>query len=87
MKVCSWSKSRTFQSILHMLRIDHLNIDSPPFPVKSVRQFGSALGGEVVVVCVCVCAPGVGAHVRAHALTRGAKSGIVHVLHMQSADL
>ncbi len=42
-----WSKPRTFQSSHHMLRADHLNIDGPTFPVKCVRKFRSALGGEV----------------------------------------
>ncbi len=55
MKVHSWSKHHTFQSVLHMLSANHLNIDGPPFPVKCVRKFGSALGGEVVCVCVRVC--------------------------------
>ncbi len=40
-----------------MLGADHLNIDGPPFPIKCVRKFGSALGGEVTYrdVCGCVC--------------------------------
>ncbi len=54
MKVRSWSKRHTFQSALHMLSADHLNIDGPPFSVKCVRKFRSALGGEVGK-CVCVC--------------------------------
>ncbi len=44
MEVHSWSKLQTFQSTFHMLGVDHLNIDGPPFPVKCVRKFGSALG-------------------------------------------
>ncbi len=55
MKVRSWLKSHIFQSTLHMLSVDHLNIDGPPFPVKCVRKFGSALGGEVTSRCVCAC--------------------------------
>ncbi len=55
MKVRPWSRPHTFQSALHMLSAGHLNIDCPPFPVKCVRKFGSALGGEVVYRCVCVC--------------------------------
>ncbi len=39
-----------------MLRADHLNIDGPPFPVKRVRKFRSALDGEVMID-VGVCAP------------------------------
>ncbi len=42
-----------------MLSVDHSNTDGPPLAVKCVRKFGSALGGEevvvVVIVCVCVC--------------------------------
>ncbi len=34
MKVRSWLKSHTFQNALHMLSVDHLNIDCPSFPVK-----------------------------------------------------
>ncbi len=60
MKVRSWSKPYTSQSTLHMLSADHLNIDGPPFPVKCVRKFKSALGEEVAYRCVCVGA-------RAHA--------------------
>ncbi len=56
MKVCSWLKLHTFQSALHMLSVDHLNINGSPFPVKCVRKFGSALDGEVTFRCVCVCA-------------------------------
>ncbi len=55
MKVSSWSKPDTFQSALHMLSADHWNIDGPPFPVKCVRKFRSALGGEVAYRCVYVC--------------------------------
>ncbi len=39
--------THTFQSALRMLSADHLNIDDAPFPVKCVRKFRSALGGEV----------------------------------------
>ncbi len=53
MKVRSWLKSHTFQSALHMLNVDHLNIDGPPFPVKCVRKFGSTLGGAVTYKVVC----------------------------------
>ncbi len=73
MKVRSWSKPYTLQSVLHMLSADHGNIDGPPFPVKCIRKFRSALGGEVayrcvcVCVCVCMCVP---------------IANIVHVLHM-----
>ncbi len=56
MKVRSWSKPHTFQFAFHPLNADHLNIDDPPFPVKCVWKFRSALGREVVCVCVCVCA-------------------------------
>ncbi len=55
MKVRSWLKSHTFQSALHMLNVDHLNIDGPPFPVKCVRKFRSALGEEVTSRYACVC--------------------------------
>ncbi len=41
MKVCSWLKSHTFQTALHILSVDHLNIHGPPLPLKSVRKFGS----------------------------------------------
>ncbi len=34
--------------------IDHLNIDGPPFTVKCVRKFGSALGREITFRYVCV---------------------------------
>ncbi len=53
MKVSSRLKSHTLQSALDMLSVDHLNIDGPPFPVKCVRKFRSALGGEVTYRCVC----------------------------------
>ncbi len=53
MKVHSWSKPHTFQSTFRMLSADHLNIDGPPFPVKCVTKFKSALGGEVTHKCVC----------------------------------
>ncbi len=56
MKVRSWSKPHTFQSALRMLSADHLNIDGPLFPVKCVRKFGSALGGEVTSPCISMCA-------------------------------
>ncbi len=52
MRVRSWSKPHTFQSALHMLSVDHLNIDGPLFVVKCVTKFGSALGGEVTSRCV-----------------------------------
>ncbi len=45
----------------HAKCADHLNIGGSPFPVKCVRKFRSALGGEAaragacVFVCVCVC--------------------------------
>ncbi len=55
MKVRSWSKFHTWKSALRMLSADHLNIDGPRFPVKIVRKFRSALGGEVACRCVCVC--------------------------------
>ncbi len=55
MKVRSWIKYRTFQSALHMLIVDHINIDGPPFPVKCVRKFGSVLGGEVTYRSVHAC--------------------------------
>ncbi len=42
-------------TLLHMLSVDHSNIDVPPLAVKCVRKFRSALGGEVTSVCVCVC--------------------------------
>ncbi len=29
----------------------HLNVDGLPFPVKRVRKFGSAFGGEVTSRC------------------------------------
>ncbi len=54
MKVCSWSKSHTFQSAFHMLNVEHLNTDGPLFPVKCVGKFRSTLGGEVTYKCVCV---------------------------------
>ncbi len=37
-----------------MLNVDHSNIDGPPFTVKCVRKFGSALG-EVTCACACLC--------------------------------
>ncbi len=64
MKVRSWSKPHTFQYALHMLTIDHLNIDSLLFSANYVRKLGFALGGEVTSMCVCVC---VCVCVRAHA--------------------
>ncbi len=56
MKVHSWSKPHTFRSTLHMLSADHFNIDGLPFPVKCVRKFRSALGGEVAYKCAYACA-------------------------------
>ncbi len=56
LKVHSWSKPHTFRSTLHMWSVDHLNIDGPLFPVKCVRKFRSALGGEVTHRSACVCA-------------------------------
>ncbi len=50
-EIRSWSKPHTFQSPLHMLSADYLNIDGPPFSVKCVRKFRSTLGGEVTHVC------------------------------------
>ncbi len=47
MKVRSCSKPHTFQSVLHMLNNNHLNLDGPPSAVKCVRKFGSPLGEEV----------------------------------------
>ncbi len=38
MKVRSWLKSRTFESALHMLSVNYLNIDGPIFPVKCVKK-------------------------------------------------
>ncbi len=74
----SWLKSHTFYEALHMLSVDHSNIDGLPLALKCVRKFESALGGEVMFlclsayacacVCMCVCA-------RACALTQCAKSG------------
>ncbi len=58
MKVRSWSKPHTFKAALRMLSADHLNIDGPPFPLKCVRKFRSALGGEVTYRCVYVCVCG-----------------------------
>ncbi len=55
-----------------MLSADHLNIDGPPFPVKWVRKFGSALGEEVTSGCV-----------RLH---NGPREDSVHVLSMPRAD-
>ncbi len=55
MKICSWSNPHTFHSALRMLSADHLNIDGPPVPVKCVKKFRSALGGEVTHRCACVC--------------------------------
>ncbi len=86
MKVRSWLKSHAFQSVLHMLSVDHSNIDGPPLAVKCVSKFESSLGGEVtcvcvrahvrVCVCVCVC-------VYLHNMAR---ADIVHVLYMPRAD-
>ncbi len=53
MKVRSWSKPHTFQFAFRMLSADHLNIDGPPLPVKCVRKFRFALGGEVEHRGVC----------------------------------
>ncbi len=38
-----------------MQSVDHLNIDGPPCPVKCVRKFGSALGGEITYKGVHTC--------------------------------
>ncbi len=37
-----------------MPSVDHLNIDGPPLAVNCVKNFGSALGGDITYVCVCV---------------------------------
>ncbi len=48
-------KSHTFQFALHMLNVDHLNIDSSPFPVKCLKKFGFALGRQVTYRYAGVC--------------------------------
>ncbi len=73
MKIRSWSKLHTFQSALRMLSAKHLNIDGPPFPIKFVRIFGSALGGEVTYKGVCV---------RTRACTRARARTHTHIFYM-----
>ncbi len=53
MKVRSWLKLHTFQSALHMQSVDHLNIDSAPFPVKCVTKLQSTFGVEVIYLRLC----------------------------------